>query len=527
MLLLFNILVLHGKTLSKEETALYRGFANGQQALKQMQTAQHHLQEAIHNPEFMLQHWIELPTLPSANTKKIMHLHLREAILLALRYNPNIQNAELNRIVERYQLRLAHNEFELQFALAGEMAYTHNTFSGVGSRSNKAFTAAPEVHLKNAYGTQFSVHVDNNVNSWNDYTPLLTASITQPLLRGFGTDVNKLSLLNAIDSEAINKIQLAQTVMDQITEVINAYRNLILSGHNLKNQKIQLDEAKKTRLINEQKIQAGELAPTANIQQSYQIESLNLLVEQEKMEFKNATQNLLQIIGLDPKTRLAVPNNVDLNKVHVPSLEQAITIALTHNTQFLAQKMQVRADQRAVKAAKNQQLWRLDLQANAQTGLVSNVERNSANNIYTGRNTNQGVNLILTIPVRDLPQRSQLINAKVALEKDKLMLKASQRALITLVTNTLNTITSQARQYELSQKQVYLAEQSYNLEKKKQAAGISSALDVNNTQNQLIQAQNSLISAKIAYLNQISALQRILGTTLDAWQIHLRFGDTE
>lgn len=126
--------------------------------------------------------------------------------------------------------------------------------------------------------------------------------------------------------------------------------------------------------------------------------------------------------------------------------------------------------------------------------------------------------------MNDIGRRSQLINAKVQLEKDKINLIAAKRALITSVTNTINNIQSLAKRYELAQKQVKLAEQSYALEKKKQQAGISSALDVNNTQNQLIQAQSGLIGAKIAYLNQLSALQRILGTTLDYWQIKLRYG---
>jgi outer membrane protein TolC len=59
----------------------------------------------------------------------------------------------------------------------------------------------------------------------------------------------------------------------------------------------------------------------------------------------------------------------------------------------------------------------------------------------------------------------------------------------------------------------------------KMQAGISTALDVNNTQNQLIQAQSGLIGAKIAYLNQLSALQRTLGTTLEHWNIKLRYGE--
>jgi len=63
------------------------------------------------------------------------------------------------------------------------------------------------------------------------------------------------------------------------------------------------------------------------------------------------------------------------------------------------------------------------------------------------------------------------------------------------------------------------------LEKKRLQAGISTALDVNNTQNQLIQAQAGLIAAKISYLNQLSSLQRLLGTTLREWKIQLRYGE--
>ena len=99
---------------------------------------QSRLKTAIDNPEYALQHWIELPIAPASKNKKIHHLGLKEAILLALRYNPNIQNAELDRIVQVYQLRLAHNEFELQYALGASGEVQRSTFSGVGSEIGRA-----------------------------------------------------------------------------------------------------------------------------------------------------------------------------------------------------------------------------------------------------------------------------------------------------------------------------------------------------------------------------------------------------
>jgi len=271
---------------------------------------------------------------------------------------------------------------------------------------------------------------------------------------------------------------------------------------------------------------AGQLEPTANIQQSYQIESLSLMVEQAENDFKTSAQNLLESIGLDPDMRLSVPDDVNLDHLSIPDVNASIAQALAHNAQYLALKTGLRADRRAYTVAKNQQLWQLDLTTNVQTGTLTDVDNNSKGlrGIYSGNNITESANVMLTIPLNDISRRNTLISAKIRLEKDRLNLIAAKRALITTIKNTISTIQSLAKRYALAKRQVELAAESYALEKKKQQAGIASALDVNNTQNQWIQAQIGLIGSKIAYLNQVSALQRILGTTLDEWHIQLRYG---
>lgn len=510
-----------------ETPSLYRWVDKPQDEALRVEQAGERLRQAIKNPEYMLDNWVDLPASPESRHKKPQRLSLREAILLALRYNPNIQNAELDRIIQRYQLRLAHNEFELQYALAGSAVVERSRYSGVGSKTNNSSLATPEVNLKTKLGSQLSLNMDNNVSNYNSFTPVLNFSFTQPLLRGFGKAANEANLLDAIDNEWLNKLNLQQAVIDQITQVIIAYRALILSGNTLQTQRLQLKEARKSYDFNEKKIEAGQLEPTGNIQQSYQIESLSLMVEQAENDFKTAAQDLLQTIGLDPQMRLSVPSDVTVDRIVVPDLKESIDLALNHNTQYLAQKMVLRADERAYEVAKNQQLWQLDVGANVQSGAVTEVDANNSGfrGIYSGRNLTESARVTLTVPLNDVSRRSQLITAKVKLEKDRLALIATKRGLETTITNTINAIQSLAKRYQLAEKQVKLAAQSYALEKKKQQAGIASALDVNNTQNQLIQAQIGLIVAKVAYLNQLSALQRILGTTLDHWQIKLRYGE--
>jgi outer membrane protein TolC len=507
------------------EPNLYYWMKNPQAEKERVEVTSQRLGHAIKNPEYMLDHWIELPTSPTPKSNKTQFLSLREAILLALRYNPNIQNAELDRIVQRYQLRLAHNEFELQYALAGTAAIEKSHYSDVGSTTTKNYLLTPEVDLKTKWGTQVSLMMDNNVGAVGNYNPLVGLNFTQPLLRGFGRAANEAGLLDAQDMEWLNKLNLQQSVMDQVTQVITTYRALIASGNNLQNQRMQLKEANKSYESNEKKIKAGQLEPTGNIQLSYQIESLNLMVEQAENDFRTTAQDLLQTIGLDPDMKLAVPSDLQLEKLIIPDVDESITQGLNHNVQYLSLKMGLRADERAYQVAKNQQLWQLDVNANVNAGTITGVDNNSRGlpSIYNGRNLNESAGITLTIPLNDVNRRSQLINAKVRLEKDRLSLIAAKRALITSIKNTISNIESQAKRYGLAQRQVKLASQSYALEKKKQQAGISSPLDVNNTQNQLLLAQMGLINAKIAYLNQLSALQRLIGTTLEYWQIKLRY----
>lgn len=440
---------------------------------QQVEESAQRLRQAIANPEYMLQHWVELPTSPESQKKSIQYLSIREAILLALRYNPNIQNVELDRIIQRYQLRLAHNEFELQYALGASGVIQQSTFNGVGSDTSRTLLGSPEFNWRSKLGTQASLNVENNMGANNNYNPVLNFSLTQPLLRGFGRSVNEAALRDAIDNEWLNKLGLKQSVVDQITQVIIAYRALILSANNLQNQRLQLKEAKKSYEINEKKIAAGQLEPTGNIQQSYQIESLSLLVEQGENDFKTAAQDLLQTIGLDPDLHLSVPSDVTLKEVIVPDLPHSIQLALSHNAQYLAQKMVLRADERAYKVAKNQQLWQLDVGANIQSGTVNDVSgmNSGLRGIYNGNNTTKAARMTLTVPLHDINRRSQLINAKVRLEKDRIKLIAAKRALITNVTNTINNIQSLAKRYQLAQKQVKLAEKSYSLERKNNKLG--------------------------------------------------------
>lgn len=511
-----NVMV---KKLSKQQK-LYEFFSLPAIEQAEVSTARQEYNQAVDNPERIMYKSFHLPTSPDTNTHKVFKMTMHEAILLSLRYSPDIQNTELDRITARYTLREQQNAFELQYALSASSNFTwQRTIENGRLPSQNSWQINPSISKKNRWGGETTVSMDTTISN-QDASPQLTFSYKQPLLNGAGPTVVERDLNNKLDSEIMNKLKLKQAYIDKVTAVISAYRNLIVKKNSLETSKQSLKDAKYTYWVNKKKIQAGELERTGNIQQEYQVANLTVGLEEQRNSFIQAKRAILQLIGLDPKINIEVPSDVKMPKLQVPNQEQSVRYALSHNTAYLNELIQYRITKRAYKVAQNNMLWDLSLNASHTFGSRSYNGRNF--NFTSGDEQRSNVGLKLNVPINDLSRNSTLISAKVSLEQARLNLLASKRQLETKVINAVVNIKMQKKLYAMNIKQLELAQRSYDIENKKRQVGIASSLDVTNTQNQLINAKNSLISAKISYLEGVSALEQILATTLDVWHIKMR-----
>ncbi|MBW4604443.1 MAG: TolC family protein [Calothrix sp. FI2-JRJ7] len=68
-------------------------------------------------------------------------------------------------------------------------------------------------------------------------------TFSQPLLRGAGTDINKVSIQAARLTETINVLSLKSTLTNTITNAILAYRNLLRAQERLKIEQLSLKSA--------------------------------------------------------------------------------------------------------------------------------------------------------------------------------------------------------------------------------------------------------------------------------------------
>ena len=150
------------------------------------------------------------------------HLSLNEAIALALRNNPQIRSAELQRIIDKFALEVARNQFLPQYSFDTSATYSNGT--------KPFYTTNPKATLETPLGTAIGLGVSNQVNAGRETTAFI--EVTQPLLRGFGPQVTGANYKNAFNQEIINRLNFKETLMETITNVVQAYYKLVADYNN-------------------------------------------------------------------------------------------------------------------------------------------------------------------------------------------------------------------------------------------------------------------------------------------------------
>lgn len=452
-------------------------------------------------------------------------LTLRDAIYLALRYNPSVRNAEIQRVIDKFNLRLAENSFEVQYALTGNVNYSNENYAGIHSTQTN-YGAGPSVSYLSPIGTQISAGIPSEFvhtnGSGSSFSPQVTFNITQPLLQGFGPAVTLAPLYNAYDQEQINQLALKNTIIQTITQVINQYSLLVQAENSLAAQQLALQTSVATVTQYQAQIKSGESAPADIIQFQNNEANTRLMVENQQLGVTQAKLNLLNILGLDPATQFSVPADIQLDTTQLPNLAQSITLALQNDIPYRTLLYQMQITQRQLLVAKDQQRWQLNAVASQAYGNGFNTANQPImNNLGQNRETNVG--LQLNIPINNLTVKSALVQAQVAVQQAEINLQATKHVVITNTTNAYYNLLSQQQQIQQAKTALQLAQINLNDATIRLKYGRSTPFEVSSLQTALTNANLALINTQINYVNAVAAFEQVLGVTLERWKIQIRY----
>ncbi|MBA1429709.1 TolC family protein [Pseudomonas orientalis] len=447
---------------------------------------------------------------------QVTTLTLGDAVYLGLRNNPAIRSAYLQRVAQKFDLRVAEDVFNPKLTL-------YSYYRGTRGSQDNARNAnlAPSTSLLGEYGTRLSMAWTqqlNNADRAGRYrSDGLDLAIIQPLMRGAGWDATTAPLRLSRLAEQANRLNLKATVAQTISQIIATYRELLRAQEQ---QVIVQDALKRSNTlleVNKALISAGRMAEFEIVQTEADIATQQLGVEEAQNQLDTSRLALLRLLALDLSTPIRATEALEARAMEIDK-RQAFNLAQTQQPEYLAALLgSQRADLNLV-IAKDSGRWQVDLVAGANQVRDANDSENGRTH---NRNWDSYAGVQVQIPIGDISTRQAEVRARVDVEDQEIRITDARQELERAVNDVVRDLGTRWRQYEIAQRAVELSRRKIEIEREKLSAGRSTNFQVLSFETDLRNAENARLNALIAYLNAQTQLDLTLGMTLESWEIAL------
>ncbi|TAN43716.1 MAG: TolC family protein [Nitrospirae bacterium] len=460
------------------------------------------------------------------STVPLKKMSLSESIALALRKNSTIEIAFLDRVTQKFDLKVAEDKFVPKLTLSSTVQTKPITtdgwknIKGIGEFTATATETLPTGALI-TLTTSRATDKDNASDPNHSKTDSWNLSVTQPLLKGGGIEANTASVQIARMTEKTNLLTLKTTITDTITYVIWAFRSFLQASKQVEINRRALERAKSIVSISKALIEAGRMAELEIVQAEAEVANRELQLLTAVNAEDNAKIALAKLIDIDVNTQFRAEETLGETPA-VPAFEALKRTAFEKRPDLISYALAVNIAKLNYAVAKNNRLWDLSLFGSYERKLVAGgLEVYGADT----KTWNSGVKL--TIPLRDLTLKQNYIFAKINLEKAEINLKKLRDNVELEIKDALRDYEIKLKQMKLSQHSSKLYEKKLEIEREKLRAGRSTNFQVVYAQNDLFNAQIAELTAVISFLNAQSALDKTIGTTLDRWNISAvdRYGE--
>ena len=416
------------------------------------------------------------------------------------------------------------------------------------------------------WGMNLSVGFNNTRQTTNSFfaslSPALNsnfrATLTQPLLQGFGFPANTRFIHIAKNNRELTDVAFRLQIIDSVDQIENIYWDLVFAYENARVQNESLAFAQKTLSDTKKQVEIGSLAPievvraqstVAQDQQLVTTAQTNLQLEQLLM--KNALTRTLK----DPT--LATAEVIPTSTMDVPAQEQIVPTedlindALRHRAELVESRIDLNSRDLSNKAVRSALLPTLNLFAyygGAGVGGNQNPINTCAqdpfpafgcaapppisptnpdiifpttpigatlNQLVNSTNPDKGIGLSLNIPLRNRAAQSVQIRSELEYRQAQMRLQQIENQVGIEVRAAQYAVQQNRASVDSARAAVELGHQSLDAEQKKFQFGTSTNTLVLQYQSQLATAESTLVNAMVAYEKSRVELDRATGQLLD------------
>lgn len=383
-------------------------------------------------------------------------------------------------------------------------------------------------------GTKYELfhQVDVLKNTLNDSSPLSLFSpeyqsfhgitVTQPLLREFGTDVNMAEIRVARQNLQISNLELKSMLTSAVAEVLKSYFELLFSDEEMKLKEEEVGLGKRLTEDKRNQLEKGRISVRdLGRAQSAVAESVERLVVARNQRLERHSSFLRLISSdydLNDLTTWVPDQELETEELKF-NREQLIAEALRNRPDYLAAMAKVKREDIKLTFAKNLIWPKLDLKSTMGYNGLAGTWEESNSRAWSQQGTQWSVGVLFSYPLGNFDARGKRNEAEKVKEQSILTLKQVELTSVLEVQKFLAIVDSNYERLRAMSTYRSQADENFESEQTRLEKGFTTEVELLKVRRDLTEARTRELAATAEYNKSLVQLWAATGTLLDRWKI--------
>ena len=258
-------------------------------------------------------------------------LTLEEAVLLALSKSRAAISARLGRDEQKLTLEAAEERYD---PVAGSLALG----TRAASRGDETADVSLGPSLRVPTGGSFSLTFSKPLAGELDREASTALSFSQPLLKGFGPELDTQPLRRARLQERLNLRHFRDAAAGIVEGTISAYRAVLRAKQRLVIAREALERAQQQLAINRALVEAGRMAPQDLVQTEADVADKEYALADAENALETANSGLVNTLDLEEGVRVE-PQDEPPVEPERPDLEESLETAFARRADWLGAEL--------------------------------------------------------------------------------------------------------------------------------------------------------------------------------------------
>jgi outer membrane protein TolC len=462
-----------------------------------------------------------------------------EAVQLALQKNFAIEGASFDPLISRAQLRSSQGKFDPVLSLAYSRNDNAQDLSGLvvtGGPQPGDGLIQPGLYTRNLrdfgeaniggltpWGMNYELGVTlenfrNSRENYSDrYTTFAGVTITQPLLRNFGTGVTMASIRLSRANDAIAGWNYRRQVIDTVTRVAEIYNELWFSSGNVEVERRSRTLAAQLAADNRRRAEIGVMSPLDVLQAETDVaarEERVLVAERQQADDENflkqlVTNRIEDVLSI----RIDISPPARAQGVS-PERKADLAAAIENRPDYQIALLELQKKQINVVFTRSQALPQLDLVASFGSNGLDREFSDSVSRTIENNAAVWSVGGVFSIPLPNRTGQGNLEAAKLEVARQLVELKRLEQSILVEADNAAGQVETASKRIEVASVASRLASETLAAGEIRLRAGTATTFEVLQFQRDLASAEISEIRAKADYNIAVARYEKATGTTL-------------